>query len=61
MTKYKVIRSYSNGQCMEQNLKDAFDDGYEFVHASEYILPETIGGTFRYGYIEYILRKEYTE
>ena len=58
MTKYKVVRSYgpdSMGQTKE--LQSAFDIGYEFVRASEYI--EGLHG--KAGYIEYILKKEVEE
>jgi hypothetical protein len=58
MTKYKVVRSYgpnSVGRC--KDLEKAFEDGYEFVRASEYI-----GGNYdKAGYIEYILKKEVEE
>lgn len=58
MTKYKVVRSYgpdSMGQTRE--LQSAFDIGYEFVRASEYV--EGLHG--KAGYIEYILKKEVEE
>lgn len=54
MDKYKVVRSYgpsSNRQ--EKDLIEAFEEGYEFVRASEYI--ESRCGYA--GYIEYILKK----
>ena len=54
MDKYKVVRSYgpsANGRNTE--LQEAFEEGYEFVRASEYIE----GRTGYAGYIEYILRK----
>lgn len=62
MTKYKyeVVRTYDDGKC-EANLQSAFDIGYEFVRASEYVPEATHNGTRRYGYIEYILRKEVEE
>lgn len=57
MIKYKVVRTYDDGKNTEL-LTSAFDAGYEFVRASEYV-PEVIhNGTRRYGYIEYILKKE---
>ena len=56
MIHYKVVRTYDDGGC-ESKLQTAFDDGYEFVRASEYIPEATHGGTRRYGYIEYILAK----
>lgn len=53
--KYKVVRSYTDGCSAEKkNLEKAFDDGYEFVRASE--LVENAHG--KCNYIEYILRKE---
>jgi len=59
MTKYtyKVVRTYGDGE-YEKYLQDAFDDGYEFVRASEYIPEAITWEKRRYGYIEYILRKE---
>lgn len=61
MTKYKVVRTYDDGKCVEDKLQSAFDIGYEFVRASEYVPEVTHNGTRRYGYIEYILRKEVEE
>lgn len=61
MTKYKVVRSYDDGTCEANKLQSAFDVGYEFVRASEYIPESTHNGTRRYGYIEYILKKEVEE
>ncbi len=55
---YKVVRTYDDGKAPYQLLQDAFDDEYEFVRASEYIPESNHNGTRRYGYIEYILRKE---
>lgn len=55
---YRVVRSYgpsSTGKTVE--LEKAFEEGYEFVRASEYI--EAKGGYA--GYIEYILCKEVEE
>lgn len=52
---YKVVRSYgpsSNGK--EKDLEEAFKEGYEFVHASDYIE----GRAGYAGYIEYILRRK---
>ena len=57
-TIYKVVRTYDDGKTKEQLLQDAFDSGYEFVRASEYVPEVSHNGTRRYGYIEYILRKE---
>ena len=58
ITTYKVVRTYDDGKTKDQNLQDAFDSGYEFVRASEYVPEATHDGTRRYGYIEYILKKE---
>ena len=52
MTEYKVVRSYDGGK-YEEKLQEAFNEGFEFVRASEYI-PES---RQRYGYIEYILKR----
>lgn len=57
MKKYKVVRTYDDGK-YEANLQEAFDKGYEFVRASEYVPECRHNGTVRYGYIEYILVKE---
>lgn len=57
MKQYKVIRTYDGGTTTE-NLQEAFDSGYEFLRASEYVPPTIDGITLRYGYIEYILVKE---
>lgn len=60
MTKtiYKVVRTYDDGAYSISKLQSVFDEGYEFVRASEYV-PENIhNGTRRFGYIEYILKKE---
>ena len=57
---YKVVRSYGGGSCTgEKELIAAFDKGWEFVRASDYI-PDYISRdlTHYYGYIEYILRRE---
>ena len=57
-TLYKVVRTYDDGKTKDRLLQDAFDSGYEFVRASEYIPETTHDETRRYGYIEYILKKE---
>ena len=57
MTIYKVVRSYDGGKYEEQ-LQKAFNEGFEFVRASEFIPESRHNGTVRYGYIEYILKKE---
>lgn len=54
---YKVVRSYDDGD-YDEPLQRAFEKGYEFVRASEYVPEVTHSGVRRYGYIEYILRKE---
>ena len=60
MTKYKVVRTYDDNKTTEL-LKNAFDDGYEFVRASEYVPEASHNGVRRFGYIEYILKKEVEE
>lgn len=56
--KYKVVRSYGPDSMGKSTaLQSAFDIGYEFVRASEYIEGEST----KSGYIEYILRKEVEE
>ena len=57
-TIYKVVRTYDDGKATDKLLQDAFDSGYKFVRASEYVPEATHDGTRRYGYIEYILKKE---
>ena len=59
MTKYiyRVERTFDDSDC-EKHLQNAFNEGYEFVRASEYVPEVTHNGTRRLGYIEYILRKE---
>ena len=57
MTEYKVVRSYDGGN-FETLLQKAFNEGFEFVRASEFIPESRHNGTIRYGYIEYILKKE---
>lgn len=53
--RYKVVRSYSPSEPFSRlELNIAFNDGWEFVRASEYIPKKGRKG----GYIEYILRKE---
>ena len=61
--KYKVVRTYDDSKIDSEmsTLTSAFDDGYEFVRASEYVPEATHNGRRRYGYIEYILRKEVEE
>ena len=56
MTEYKVVRSYDGGN-FETILQKAFNEGFEFVRASEFIPESRHNGTIRYGYIEYILKK----
>lgn len=63
MTKYtyKVVSTYDDGTDPTYELQSTFDDGYEFVRASEYVPEATHGERRRYGYIEYLLRKEVEE
>ncbi len=58
---YKVVRTYDDGTDPICKLQSAFDDGYEFVRASEYVPEANHIERRRYGYIEYILRKEVEE
>jgi len=58
---YKVVRTYDDGNDPTCKLQSVFDIGYEFVRASEYVPEATHGERRRYGYIEYILRKEVEE
>ena len=57
---FKVIRSYERGGC-ECTLQQAFENGWCFERASEYIPPRidrTKGYDEEYfGYIEYILSR----
>lgn len=57
-TIYKVVRTYDDGTTLASKLQSAFDVGYEFVRASEYVPEATHNGNRRFGYIEYILKKE---
>lgn len=53
--RYKVVRSYTpNKPFSRLELTVPFNDGWEFVRASEYVPAKGKKG----GYIEYILRKE---
>lgn len=53
--KYIVVRSYTdNCAANKTDVKNAFKNGFEFVHASEVVQ----NGGSRCNYIEYILRKE---
>lgn len=55
---YKVVRSYGpNSIAQAKNLVAAFEEGYQFVRASEYIE----GEQDKAGYIEYILRRKKDE
>ena len=54
---YKVVRSFAH-VCGEADLQSAFNQGYEFVRASE---PIKFSGDCSNDYIEYILRKEVKE
>lgn len=56
--KYKMVRSFTSGNDISgKNLIEAFNDGWEFVRASDLII-NTKGYC---DYIEYILRKEVEE
>lgn len=53
--KYIIVRSYTDGcKTQDSDLAKAFNDGYEFVRASE-VVKNDCGFS---NYIEYILRKE---
>lgn len=54
---YKAIRTFDSGS-YEEPLNRAFDEGYEFVRASEFVPARSTGSVIRYGYIEYIVRKQ---
>lgn len=58
MRQYNVVRSYDEVGVNTQELQEAFDSGYEFLRASEYVPYNIHDNTLRYGYIEYILVKE---
>lgn len=57
---YIAVRSYDNGNYTE-SLNKKFDEGYEFVRASEYVPEANRGVVTRFGFIEYILRKPIDE
>ena len=61
MKQYKVVRTYDDGKTVEERLQKAFDEGYEFVRASEYVPKGNHNETRRFGYIEYILVKRVNE
>lgn len=52
---YREVRSYCpNSKTSDNHLKEYFQNGYEFVRASEFIPPQGD----KTGYIEYILRRK---
>ena len=53
---YKVVRTYDDGTYTDP-LNRAFDEGYEFVRASEFVPARESNRIIRFGYIEYILMK----
>lgn len=55
MKRYRVVRSYKGGSTNKMDLERAFDHGWEFVKASEFVPDDGSNG---YGYIEYILARE---
>ena len=57
---YIAVRSYDNGS-YDAPLNEKFDEGYEFVRASEYVPETNRNGRTRFGFIEYILRKPICE
>lgn len=55
---FKAVRSYGpDNSTGNRLLNEEFDEGWQFVRASEYVLPEAS----KAGYIEYILCKEVEE
>ncbi len=58
MLKFKVVRTYDSGKDNKTDLQQAFDDGWQFVRASEFVPENKHDGIRRFGYIEYILCKE---
>lgn len=54
---YKVVRTYDGGERADY-LQKAFDEGWQFERASEYVPSTRYGDSRYYGYIEYILFKE---
>lgn len=56
---YKVVRSFGPGssKCSD-SLTEAFNEGWEFVRASDYIPNYDNGRYTYYGFIEYVLRRE---
>ena len=61
MTQYKAVRSYQRGTTQLNELNDAFENGWEFVRASEFIQEVKDPNRTYFGYIEYILKRETTE
>ena len=56
---YKVVRSFDYGTDRELSLQNAFEEGWQFERASEYVPSNSYSeGYVTYGYIEYILFKE---
>lgn len=54
-TRYKVVRSFApNCGTSSGDLEKAFDDGWEFIRASE-LIPQQGN---KVGYLEYVLKKE---
>ena len=51
---YKVVRTYIDNT---SHLEKAFENGFEFVTASEFIKGEFVNGDRYKGYVEYILRR----
>lgn len=58
---YRAVRTYDGGDSRIDDLNRLFNEGYEFVRASEFVPEVTHNGTRRYGYIEYIVRKAESE
>lgn len=55
---YKIVRTYDRGNSAASNLKDAFEEGWEFLRASDYVPEHKTNTTIYHGYIEYILCRD---
>ena len=56
---FKVVRTYQDEQNSIVDLQAAFDEGWQFLRASESVLATKVDrSTFLYPYIEYILYRD---
>jgi len=55
--KYIIVRSYHNGNAPVA-INSLLEEGYQFVHASEFVPAYQDDRYNHYGYIEYVLCKE---